>query len=130
MTGPDVKLPSNIFYFEVLLYLSLLIDALSMMFRSDSFNDITETTAGVKLFTAAMILLFVYLVWLAAHRRQNWARMILIAALVLSVLSIMEILRIAGLQIESVADILSAILTGLGIYCSFTGDAQGWLRRQ
>jgi len=130
MTGPDVKLPTNVFYFEVLLDMSLLIDAVSMLFRSDAFNDITETTAGVKLFTAVMILLFLYLIWLAAHRRQNWARMVLLVALGLSVLSILEMLRIAGLQIETGADIVSAMLTGLGLYCSFTGDARGWFQRR
>ena len=32
MTGPDVQVPKNIFYFEVLMYLSLLIDVLSAAF--------------------------------------------------------------------------------------------------
>jgi GTPase len=130
MTGPDVKVPNNIFYFEVLLYMSLFIDAASMPFRSEAFNDVTDMTAGAKLITAVMILLFVYLVWLAAHRRQNWARMVLLVALGLSVLSIAEMLRVTGLQPETGADIVSAILTGLGMYLSFTGDARGWFQRQ
>ncbi|MES2751585.1 MAG: hypothetical protein V4661_09465 [Pseudomonadota bacterium] len=129
MSDPGVKTPKNIFYFEVLLYLSLILDALSMPFRNDAYNDLTEMTPpAAKLITAAMILLFVYLVWLAAHRRKNWARMVLLAALVLSVLSIAEILRAVGLQPATAMDVVSAFLTALGLYFSFTGDAQGWFQ--
>lgn len=125
MTGPDVTVPKNIFYFEVLLYLSLIVDSLSMLFRDDA--DLTEISAPVaKLFTAVLILFFVYLVWLAAHRRQNWARMILLASLVLSVLSLGVVINGIGWQAESVADLASSVLTALGLYFSFTGDARGW----
>lgn len=41
MTGPDVKVPTNIFYFEVLLYLSLLIDVLSAAFLDRMPDDVT-----------------------------------------------------------------------------------------
>lgn len=125
MTGPGVRTPKNIFYFEVLLYLSLIIDSLSMLFRDDA--DLTEISAPVaKLFTAVLILFFVYLVWLAANRRQNWARMILLASLVLSVLSLIAVVSGIGWQAESVADFASSVLTALGLYFSFTGDARGW----
>ena len=84
--------------------------------------------SAAKLITAALILLFVELVWLAARRRKNWARMVLLAALALSILSIAEALRIAGWQFTTVVDVVSALLTALGLYFSFTGDARDWFR--
>ena len=125
-SGTSPRLPTNIFYFEVLLYLSLLLDALSMPFRDD---PAATTLPAAKLVTAALILLFVELVWLAARRRKNWARMVLLAALALSVLSIAEVLRIDGWQFTTVVDVVSALLTALGLYFSFTGDARDWFRR-
>ncbi len=122
-----VKTPKNIFYFEVLLYLSLALDALSMPFRDDSFDNLPDMSASAaKLFTAVLILVFVYLVWLAAHRRKNWARMILAASLALSIFSIVATVNESGLQIETLIDIVSAALTAAGLYLSFTGDAVGW----
>jgi hypothetical protein len=128
-SGTSARLPTNIFYFEVLLYLSLLLDALSMPFRSDAFDDGAGTTPpAAKLITAVMILAFVGLVWLAARRRKNWARMVLLAALPLSILSIVQVLHFAGWQLITVVDMVSAALTALGLYFSFTGDARDWFR--
>jgi hypothetical protein len=79
-----------------------------------------------KLITAALILLCVYLVWLAARRRKNWARMILLASLFMSIISIVGTYNDTGLQFETLVDVLSSILTALGLYLSFTGDAVGW----
>ncbi len=39
---------------------------------------------------AGLILLLVYFVWLAAQRRKNWPRWVLAAALVLSVISLVQ----------------------------------------
>jgi len=128
-SGTSTRLPTNVFYFEVLLYLSLLLDALSMPFRSEAFDDAAGMApSAAKLITAALILLFVELVWLAARRRKNWARMVLLVALALSILSIAEALRIAGWQFTTVVDVVSALLTALGLYFSFTGDARDWFR--
>jgi len=128
-SGTSARLPTNVFYFEVLLYLSLLLDALSMPFRDDALDDAAGMSPpAAKLITAALILAFVGLVWLAARRRKNWARMVLLAALALSVLSIAEVLRVVGWQFTTVLDVVSALLTALGLYLSFTGDARGWFR--
>ena len=40
-----------------------------------------------------LILLLVYFVWLAAQRRKNWPRWVLAAALVLSVISLVQVHR-------------------------------------
>lgn len=127
MSAAPAKIPQNIFYFEILLYLSLALDALSMPFRDDSFENLPDMSASTaKLITAALILLFVYLVWLAARRRKNWARMILLASLGMSIISIGGTYNESGLQFETLIDVVSSILTASGLYLSFTGDAVGW----
>ncbi|MGD9839012.1 MAG: hypothetical protein AB7F72_11945 [Afipia sp.] len=130
MTGPDAKVPTNIFYFEVLLYLSLLIDVLSAAFLDRLSDDLSDSTKLAVNFIAVMMTLgFMQLIWLAAHRRKNWARMVLLVAAALSVASIATTLSETGLQFSTFVDIISTALTALGLYCSFTGDAQGWFRQ-
>lgn len=130
MTGPDVKVPKNIFYFEVLMYLSLLIDVLSAAFLDRMPDDITDSTRLVINFVAvAMTMGFMQLIWLAAHRRKNWARMVLLVALMLSVASIVSTVGETGLQFGSIVDVISTALTAVGLSFSFTGDAQNWFRQ-
>ena len=121
-------LPKNVLRFEVLLYLSLTLDALSVAFQDRTPSvEMTEsmiTTATVM--AAGLILLLVYFVWLAAQRRKNWPRWALAAALVLSIISLVPIIGDSGLQFDSGIEIVSCILTSAGLYFSFTGDAQGW----
>jgi branched-subunit amino acid permease len=121
-------LPKNVLRFEVLLYLSLTLDALSVAFQDRTPSvEMTEsmiTTATVM--AAGLILLLVYFVWLAAQRRKNWPRWALAAALVLSIISLVPMIGDSGLQLDSGIEIVSCILTAAGLYFSFTGDAQGW----
>jgi len=121
-------LPKNVLRFEVLLYLSLTLDALSVAFQDRTPSaEMTESmimTATVM--AAGLILLLVYFVWLAAQRRKNWPRWALAAALVLSIISLVQIIGDSGLQLDSGIEIISCILTAAGLYFSFTGDAQGW----
>ena len=121
-------LPKNVLRFEVLMYLSLTLDALSVAFQDRTPSvEMTEsmiTTATVM--AAGLILLLVYFVWLAAQRRKNWPRWALAAALVLSIISLAQVIGDSGLQLDSGIEIVSCILTAAGLYFSFTGDAQGW----
>jgi len=121
-------LPKNVLRFEVLLYLSLTLDALSVAFQDRTpSTEMTESmimTATVM--AAGLILLLVYFVWLAAQRRKNWPRWALGAALMLSIISLVQIIGDSGLQLDSGIEIVSCILTAAGLYFSFTGDAQGW----
>ena len=130
MTGPDVKVPTNIFYFEVLLYVSLLIDVLSAAFLDRISDDVSDSTRlAVNFIAVLMTLGFMQLIWLAAHRRKNWARIVLLVAAALSVASIATTLSESGLQFSTFIDIISTALTVLGLYCSFTGDARGWFQQ-
>jgi heme/copper-type cytochrome/quinol oxidase subunit 4 len=121
-------LPKNVLRFEVLLYLSLTLDALSVAFqdRTPSAEMTESMIATATVMAAGLILLLVYFVWLAAQRRKNWPRWALAAALVLSIISLVQIIGDSGVQLDSGIEIVSCILTAAGLYFSFTGDAQGW----
>jgi protein-S-isoprenylcysteine O-methyltransferase Ste14 len=123
-----MNVPKNVIWFEVLLYLSLTLDALSVAFQDRTpSGEMTEQMITVATVMAAcLILLLVYFVWLAAQRRKNWPRWALAAALVLSVLQLVQIISDSGLQFDSGIEVVSCILTAAGLYFSFTGDAQGW----
>ena len=123
-----MNVPRNVLWFEVLLYLSLVLDALSVAFQDRTPNeDMTDQMITVAtLMAACLILLLVYFVWLAAQRRKNWPRWALVAALVLSVISLVQIIGDGGLDLDSGIEIVSCALTAAGLYFSFTGDAQGW----
>ena len=123
-----MNVPKNVLWFEVLLYLSLTLDALSVAFQDRTPTaEMTEQMIMVATVMAAcLILLLVYFVWLAAKRRKNWPRWALAAALVLSVISLVQIIGESGVQLDSAIEIGSCALTAAGLYFSFTGDAQGW----
>jgi cell division protein FtsW (lipid II flippase) len=125
MTGIRMNVPKNVLWFEVLLYGSLVLDALSVAFedRTPS-GDITESTIMIaSVLAACLILLLCYFVWLAAQRRKNWPRWVLVVSLVLSMISLVTE---GSLQIDSLIEIVSCVLTAAGLYFSFTGDAKGW----
>jgi peptidoglycan/LPS O-acetylase OafA/YrhL len=120
--------PRNVFRFEVLLYASLMLDALSVAVQDRTPTaDMTEQMIMANtLIGGGMILLLLYFVWLAARRRKNWPRWVLAAALVLSVISLLQVIGANGFELDSVIEIVSCVLTGAGLYYSFTGDAKGW----
>jgi cell division protein FtsW (lipid II flippase) len=128
MTGRPMNLPKNVLWFEVLLYLSLALDALSVAFQdrtpSEEMSDQMIMVATVM--AGGLILLLVFLVRLAAQRRKNWPRWVLAAALLLSVVSLVQVIGDNGLQVDSAIEIASCALTAAGLYFSFTGDAKGW----
>jgi heme/copper-type cytochrome/quinol oxidase subunit 4 len=123
-----MTMPKNVLWFEVLLYLSLTLDALSVAFqdRTPSAEASDEMIMVATLTAGGLILLLVYFVWLAARRRKNWPRWVLAAALVLSVISLLQVVGDNGVELDSGIEIASCMLTAAGLYFSFTGDAQGW----
>jgi hypothetical protein len=127
MSGRDMIVPENIRRFEVLLYASLLLDTLFVPFRDDTFATVSDDMQGAaKLVTAAFIVLFIFLVWLAAQRRRNWARWILCASFGFSLVTLFQTLSESGLEFGTTIDLFSTALTAAGLYFSFTGDAVGW----
>ncbi|MDE2378171.1 hypothetical protein [Bradyrhizobium sp.] len=123
-----MNLPGNVLRFEVLLYASLMLDALSVAFadRAPGPDMPAQMIAISTLLAGGMILLLLYFVRLAARQRKNWPRWVLAAALVLSVISLVQVIGAKGVELDSGIEIVSCVLTGMGLYFSFTGDAQGW----
>ena len=123
-----MNLPRNVFRFEVLLYASLMLDALSVAVQDRTPTaEVTERMIMTStLLGGGMILLLLYFVWLAARQRKNWPRWVLAAALVLSIISLFLTIGERGLELDSFIEIVSCALTAAGLYYSFTGDAQGW----
>lgn len=123
-----MNMPRNVRRFEALLYASLMLDALSVAFQDRTPNSqmSEQMIATGTLLAGGMILLLVYFVRLAARERRNWPRWVLAAALVLSAISLVQIIGDKGVELDSGIEIVSCVLTGLGLYFSFTGDAQGW----
>jgi hypothetical protein len=123
-----MNVPKNVVWFEVLLYLSLTLDALSVAFHDRTPTpDMTESMITTEMVMAGcLIVLLVYFVWLAARQRRNWPRWGLAAALALSLISLVQVIGANGVQLDSAIEVISCALTAAGLYFSFTGDAQGW----
>ena len=123
-----MSVPRNVLRFEALLYASLMLDALSVAFQDRTPNaGVTEQMImSATLLAGGMILLLTHFVFLAARRRKNWPRWVLASALVLSLLSLAQIIGARGVELDSAIEIVSCALTAAGLYFSFTGDAQGW----
>jgi ABC-type uncharacterized transport system permease subunit len=123
-----MNVPKNVVWFEVLLYLSLTLDALSVAFddRTPTAEMTEQMITVATVVYALLILLLVYFVWLAAQRRKNWPRWALATALVLSVISLVQMIGDKGVELSSGIEVVSCALTAAGLYFSFTGDAQGW----
>ena len=123
-----MTVPKHVMWFQVLLYLSLVLDAVSVAFQDRTPTaSMTETTIlAANVIAACMILLFAYLVRLAAQHRKNWPRWVLTAALAFSVISLLQAIGASGLQFDGAIEIVSCALTAAGLYFSFTGDAKGW----
>ena len=68
-----------------------------------------------------LILLLVYFVWLAARQRKNWPRWVLTAALVLSAISLVQVIGDKGLEFDSGIEIVSCALTAAA--CIFPSPA-------
>jgi hypothetical protein len=123
-----MTLPKNVLRFEVLLYLSLILDALSVAFqdRTPTADMTDQMITMATVIAGGLILLLVYFVWLAAQRRKNWPRWVLAAALIFSIVSLWQVIGDNGVELDSGIEIVSCVLTAIGLYFSFTGDAQGW----
>src|ERR1700694_3892763 len=108
-----MNVPKNVIWFEVLLYMSLTLDALSVAVQDRTpSGEMTEQMITVATVMAAcLILLLVYFVWLAAQRRKNWPRWALAAAGVLSVIQLVQVIADTGVQIDGGIEIVSCALT-------------------
>jgi hypothetical protein len=123
-----MTMPRNVIWFQVLLYLSLLIDTIAIAFQDrTAVAGISERAVlFVTLIQIGAIVFSAFLIRLAAERRKNWPRWVLTAWLAISALALFQILGDSGLQGGIGLDVVSTLLTAAGLYLSFTGDARGW----
>ncbi|BAM89277.1 hypothetical protein S58_32800 [Bradyrhizobium oligotrophicum S58] len=123
-----MSVPRNVLWFEVLLYISLMLDALSVAVsdRTPTFDMTEDMITAQTVLNGVVILLLFYFVYLAAQRRKNWPRWVLLAALVLSDISLVQVIGQKGMTLDAGIEVISCALTMMGLYYSFTGDARGW----
>lgn len=123
-----MSVPRNVLWFEVLLYISLMLDALSVAVsdRTPTFDMTEDMITAQTVLNGVVILLLFYFVYLAAQRRKNWPRWVLLAALALSEISLLQVIGQKGMTLDAGIEVISCALTMMGLYYSFTGDARGW----
>jgi hypothetical protein len=123
-----MNVPNNVLWFEVLLYLSLMLDAVSVAFldRTPTADMTDSMIMTATILAGGEILVLLYFVHLAARHRKSWPRWVLAGALVLSIVSLIQVIGDNGLELDSGIEIVSCALTAAGLYFSITGDAQGW----
>ncbi|MGJ4902954.1 hypothetical protein ACQR10_27470 [Bradyrhizobium sp. HKCCYLRH2060] len=123
-----MSVPRNVLWFEVLLYISLMLDALSVAVsdRTPTFDMTEDMITAQTVLNGVVILLLFYFVYLAAQRRRNWPRWVLLGALVLSDISLVQVIGQKGMTLDAGIEVISCALTTMGLYYSFTGDARGW----
>ena len=123
-----MSIPKNVWWFEVLLYASLVLDALSVAFqdRTPTGGATAQMINVQTLLSLGLILVFFWLIWFAAHRKKSWPRFVLSAALAFSMISLAPVIGERGAQFDVLVDTVSCALTAWGLYMSFTGDAKDW----
>jgi hypothetical protein len=117
--------PKNVFWFEILLYAALTLDALSVALQDRGTLSADIVTIAMFL-EGGLILVQLYFVWLAAQRRAGWPRWVLAALLLLCVISLLQTIGAEGVHLVRTIEIVSCALTAVGLCLSFTGDARGW----
>jgi hypothetical protein len=80
-----MKVPKNVFWFEILLYAALTLDALSAALQDRGSPNVDVVTTAI--FLEGGLILQLYFVWLAVQRQVGWPRWALAAMLLLSVIS-------------------------------------------
>jgi hypothetical protein len=129
MIGAGMTVPKDVLRFEILLYLSLLLDALSAAFFGIGADDAAGTTQSfVSFLTAVFIAALVFLVWLAARRQKNWARWTLFGFFVLTIILYADALGEMTFSVRTLVDLLSLAASALGFYFSFSFEARQWFR--
>jgi hypothetical protein len=123
-----MTVPKNVWWFEILLYASLLLDALSMAFddRTPRLGVSEEMITARTLYALAILSLVFYMIWLAARRRKSWPRWALSGLFALSVSSLVQVIAVKGIEFGTFVDLVSSVMTALGLYLSFTGDAKDY----
>ena len=124
-----MTIPKDVLRFEILLYASLLLDALSAAIFGASSEGASEASqAFLSLLTAALLAGLTYLVWLAARRQMDWARWTLFAVFALTLVTYAGSLGEFTFGLRAIMDLVSLVLSIAGFFFSFTPDARRWFK--
>lgn len=124
-----MSVPNDVLRFEALLYLSLILDCLSVAFLGSS-GETAETRASLSVVNAFLILGFFALVWLASQRRKNWARWTLFGFFVFTAIVYIAAPDERPFGVGTIVDWMSLALSALGFYFGFTAQSQQWFKPQ
>jgi hypothetical protein len=119
-----MTVPRDVLWFEILLYLSLLLDALSAALFGVTADG--SDKPFVSFFSALIIAVLVFLVWFAARRQKNWARWTVFGFFVLTLLLYIASLNQMSFGFKEFVDEISIVLSAFGFYFSFTAEARRW----
>lgn len=125
MSGqPTMIVPRDVLRFEALLYVSLILDALTAAFAGVD----EEARASLSAVNAFLIIGFFALVWLAAQRQKNWARWTLFGFFVFTVVVYIGSFGELTFGVGTIIDLLSLATSAVGFYFGFTSEAQRWFK--
>jgi hypothetical protein len=127
MSGGRMTIPRDVLRFEVLLYLSLILDCLSAAFFGPS-GATADARASLSVVNIFLITGFFALVWLAAQRRKNWARWTLFGFFVFTVVVYIASMGELSFGLQTMLDMVSLALSAFAFYFGFTSQAQKWFR--
>jgi hypothetical protein len=128
------ELPSNVARFEQLMYLSLGVAFIGWALSWNRLVAIARPVGGAYfvLFTLLFSVAFMmFLIWLVARRRKNWARWLLLIIGVLGLPSYISRLP-QLLHAQPLAGGLSAAqlpIQAIALLLVFTGNAREWFKR-
>jgi len=123
-----MSVPRNVLWFEVLMYISLMLDAISVAVqdRTPTPENPDSAIMAVAILNGIVIVAMAFFVYLAAHGRKNWSRWVILAVEVLTIISLALFLRDNSMTLDAGIEIIASVLVTIGPYYSFTGDARGW----
>jgi len=108
-----ISAPSSIRYFELLMYASIAVSAVSVAASALQYSQFITAWTLLYMFgvTGFIILARVLCVWLAARRRANWARWVLLVLLLTSISSVLS--SLIGFSFGGYANFASTPLAGM-----------------
>ena len=123
-----MNLPKNVFRFEILLYASLILDALSVAFddRTATSGNSEQAIMAQSVFSACLIVADALPRLPCGTAPQELAALGADGGAGAVGDRADRIIGENGLALDSGIEIVSCVLTVAGLYFSFTGDAQGW----
>ena len=127
--------PRGVVLFERLQYGALALTALSTIAETaPRVLDVPPTDFSILIlsqvvFTGIVALaVFIWLIYMTARQRKNWARWILLVFYILSLPGALRPLVSVTASYDDVIRFLVAVISGFAFYKVFTDDAEEWFR--